>query len=173
MAPRTNFHFCPEEDQSIWFLTLLLHTGNTSTVDFMSKPAEKLSLHVHTRTHLHDSLRWLNWERWGGGEEDARGVMVKCAWQKVALKHRHTVPKCPTTPNTLWWTPLELALNLEQLSREHIRMGTAPLRPPYSHSQHSSPLLTALHAQCSVQTLTLQYTIGPAESGVACRDICR
>ena len=46
----TNFHLRPEEDQSIWskrrqgFVALLIQAGNTRTFDFMSKPAEKLSL---------------------------------------------------------------------------------------------------------------------------------
>lgn len=36
------------------FLTLLLCAGNTRTVDFMSQPAEKLSLHLSNR------VRWSN-----------------------------------------------------------------------------------------------------------------
>ena len=87
-------------------------------------------------------------------------------------KHRHTVPTHPTTPTHFGGHHLR-----EHSTRTNSLVDTSEwellLRPPHRHSHTPHHYSLHLHAQCSVQPLTLQHTIGPAESDVACGDISR
>ena len=65
------------------------------------------------------------------------------AWQKCQY---HTDTHWAHSLNTLWWTQLECALHSDQLTRGHIRMGTAP----ESTAQPLTALTTnySLHPAC-------------------------
>ena len=106
----------------------------------------------------------------GRGWGCARGVMVS-AWQKCQY---HTDAHWAHSLNTLWWTQLECALHSDQLTRGHIRMGTAPestAQPLTALTTNYSLHPACMHtAQCS---RSHDHTVGWAESGVACGVICR
>ena len=75
---------------------------------------------------------------------------------------QHTQP----AHTTLWWTQLECALHSDQLTRGHIRMGTAPSQP-HSPSQHSLPTThctlhacTPLSAASHMTTLLGGWSLG-------------
>ena len=93
------------------------------------------------------------------------------AWQKCQY---HTDAHWAHSLNTLWWTQLECALHSDQLTRGHIRMGTAP----ESTAQPLTALTTnySLHPACmhtAQCNRSHDHTVGWAESGVACGVICR
>ena len=93
------------------------------------------------------------------------------AWQKCQY---HTDAHWAHSLNTLWWTQLECALHSDQLTRGHIRMGTAPestAQPLTALTTNYSLHPACMHtAQCS---RSHDHTVGWAESGVACGVICR
>ena len=93
------------------------------------------------------------------------------AWQKCQY---HTDAHWAHSLNTLWWTQLECVLHSDQLTRGHIRMGTAPestAQPLTALTTNYSLHPACMHtAQCS---RSHDHTVGWAESGVASGVICR
>ena len=86
------------------------------------------------------------------------------AWQNCQY---HTDAHWAHSLNTLWWTQLECALHSDQLTRGHIRMGTAPestAQPLTALTTNYSlhPACMHMAAQCS---RSHDHTVGWAESG--------
>ena len=84
--------------------------------------------------------------------ENARGVMVTCAWQTVAIAYRHS-QVCPNTPITPQYNLVNITGCATNSEQDHTS-GSLRVRAVQTFTAIIVKTYYILHAHCSVQLIT-------------------